>query len=249
LALALAAALVASTVLAACGSDQDEGERTLTVYAAASLADTFEQIGQEFEAQHDGVRVELGSGGSADLVAQIQEGAPADVFASADLATMEKLTAQGLEGGEPRVFATNTLEIVVAPGNPLGIASLADVADAGVTLVTCAPVVPCGAAAQKAAESAGVDLAPVSEEQSVADVLAKVTSGEADAGLVYVTDVLGADGAVDGVDFPEASAAVNRYPIATLADSEVSDLAADFVDLVLGDAGQALLREAGFGEP
>jgi molybdate transport system substrate-binding protein len=248
---ALACVIVASWALAGCGSDGDD-ERVLTVYAAASLSGAFERMGEEFEAQHEGVRVELGFGGSSDLVAQIQEGAPAEVFASADLTTMERLTAAGLAGGEPAVFATNSLQIAVAPGNPLGIASLADVAGDDVTLVTCAPVVPCGAAAASAAEAADVDLAPVSEEQSVTDVLAKVASGEADVGLVYVTDVLGASGAVVGVDFAEASAAVNTYPIATVAggdEDEGDDLADDFVDLVLGEEGQAILRAAGFGAP
>jgi molybdate transport system substrate-binding protein len=245
---ALSAAVVVTLALAACGS-ADEDERTLTVYAAASLSGTFEQIGMEFEARHDGVRVELGFGGSSDLAAQIQEGAPADVFAAADLANVGKLTAAGLEGSEPEVFATNTLQIAVAPGNPLGIESLADVARDDVKLVTCASLVPCGAAAGRAAEAAGVELAPVSEEQSVTDVLAKVTSGEADAGLVYVTDVHGAAGAVAGVDFPEASAAVNAYPITTVAGSTQDDLADAFVDLVLSQEGQAILRAAGFGTP
>jgi molybdate transport system substrate-binding protein len=129
----------------------------------------------------------------------------------------------------------------------LGVASLADVVDDEVNLVTCAPEVPCGAAAQQAAEAAGVELRPVSEEQSVTDVLAKVTSGEADAGLVYVTDVIGAAGAVLGVDFAEASSAVNAYAITTVADGDAGDLAADFVDLVLSEDGQAILRDAGFG--
>lgn len=244
--------LVLALALAGCGSAEGGGEdgagpRTLTVYAAASLTRSFEQVGEEFEADHEGVEVEFGFGGSSDLVAQIQEGAPADVFASADLANMDKLTADGLEGQEPQTFATNTLQIAVAPDNPLGIASLADVTGEDVNLVTCTPAVPCGAAAQKSAEAAGIELAPVSEEQSVTDVLAKVTSGEADAGLLYVTDVIGAAGAVLGVDFPEASAAVNTYPITTVADREAGDLAEAFVALVLSEDGQAILRDAGFG--
>ena len=240
--------LLVPLALAGCGSDV-EGATTLRVYAAASLTSTFEEIAEQFESEHDGVEVELSLGGSSDLVAQIQEGAPADVFASADLANMEKLTAEGLDGQEPQAFATNTLQIAVAPGNPLGITSLADVVGKGVNLVTCAPEVPCGAAAQKAADAAGIELTPVSEEQSVTDVLGKVTAGEADAGLVYVTDVIAAAGAVLGVDFAEASAAVNSYPITTLEDSGEADLAAEFIELVLSDAGQGILREAGFGEP
>ncbi len=234
----------------ACGDDDratgDAGDEptTLTVYAAASLTKTFEQLGEEFEAEHDGVRVEFSFGGSSDLVAQIQEGAPADVFASADLANMDKLA--DLQGQEPEDFATNTLQIAVAPDNPLGIAGLSDLTGKDVKLVVCAPEVPCGAAAQKAAEAAGVELTPVSEEQSVTDVLGKVTSDEADAGLVYVTDVIGAAGAVLGIDFPESSAAVNTYPITTIDGNDSGDLAEQFVELVLGEAGQAILQEAGF---
>lgn len=249
----VAALLIAlALTLAGCGGDDgdvgDGGskETTLTVYAAASLTTTFEQIGAEFEAEHDGVEVEFSFGGSSDLVAQIQEGAPADVFASADLANMDKLTEAGLEGQEPQDFATNTLQIAVAPDNPLGIAGLSDLTGKDVKLVICAPEVPCGAAAQKAAEAGGVELTPVSEEQSVTDVLGKVTSGEADAGLVYVTDVVSAAGAVLGIDFPESRASVNTYPITTVADSDTSDLAAEFVELVLGETGQGILEEAGF---
>jgi molybdate transport system substrate-binding protein len=239
--------LVAWLALGGCGADRGGEPGTLTVYAAASLTRGFDVLGEHFEAEHDGVDVQLSFGGSSDLVAQIQEGAPADVFASADLANMGKLTAEGLAGQEPRTFATNTLQIAVGPDNPLGVASLADVVDDEVNLVTCAPEVPCGAAAQQAAEAAGVELRPVSEEQSVTDVLAKVTSGEADAGLVYVTDVIGAAGAVLGVDFAEASSAVNAYAITTVADGDAGDLAADFVELVLSEDGQAILRDAGFG--
>ena len=178
-------------------------------------------------------------------MAQIQEGAPADVFASADEANMEKLTAEDLQGTDPQTFASNTLEIAVPEGNPAGIETFDDLAGDDVNLVICAPEVPCGAAAQKVAESAGVTLSPVSEEQSVTDVLAKVASGEADAGLVYVTDVIASD-EVQGIEFPESSAAVNVYPIATVAASENADLAEEFVELVVGETGQTILAEAGF---
>ncbi|RYB94954.1 molybdate ABC transporter substrate-binding protein [Nocardioides oleivorans] len=251
--LALTAVLL-STALAGCGGDDepasgdggDAGETTLVVYAAASLTSTFEDIADEFESTHDGVTVQFNFQGSSDLVAQLQEGAPADVFASADEANMDKLTADDLQGSEPELFASNTLEIAVPPGNPAGVESFQDLAEDGLNLVVCAPEVPCGAATQKVAESAGVELAPVSEEQSVTDVLAKVTTGEADAGLVYVTDVLVAGDDVEGVEFPESSAAVNLYPIATLGESENPDLAQEFVDLVLGQTGQSILGDAGF---
>ena len=248
LALVATSALV-MTGLAACGgddSDAGDGGTTLTVYAAASLTKTFEQIGEEFEAEHDGVTVEFSFGGSSDLVAQIQQGAPADVFASADTANMGKVTAEDLQAADPQNFAANTLEIAVPPDNPAGIASFADLAQDGINVVVCAPEVPCGAATVKVEDATGVDIQPVSEEQSVTDVLAKVTSGEADAGLVYVTDVLAAGDDVQGITFPESSEAVNTYPIAPLADAADGDLAQEFVDLVLGDTGQSILEAAGF---
>lgn len=237
--------------LAACGSGGDEdgsATTTLTVYAAASLTDTFEQLAQDFEADHDGVEVELSLGGSSDLVTQITEGARADVFASAATANMDDLVEAGLTGAEPRVFASNVLEIAVPSGNPAGVTSVQDLAG-DLNLVVCSPEVPCGAAAQRVAEVAGVSLSPVSEEQSVTDVLAKVASGEADAGLVYVTDVTAAGDAVEGVAFPESAEVVNSYPIAPLADSDEPDLAQEFVDLVLGEPGRSVLRAAGFGLP
>lgn len=235
--------------LAACGGGSEGNTSTLTVYAAASLTATFEQIGQEFEAEHDGVDVQLSFGGSSDLVTQIQEGAHADVFASADTANMDKLTGDGLASGDPEDFATNTLEIAVPPGNPAGITSLQDLADAGVDLVVCAPEVPCGAAARAVADRAGVTLSPVSEEQSVTDVLAKVASGEADAGLVYRTDVLGAGDGVEGIEFPESSTVVNTYPIVAVEGSDHPDLAREFVELVVGETGRRILADAGFGPP
>lgn len=237
--------------LTGCGpatsSDAARAERTLTVFAAASLTSVFTALGEQFEDEHPGVTVTFNFGGSSDLVAQIVEGAPADVFASADSRTMQRLTDESLEAAEPASFATNTLQIATPPGNPAGIRTLADLA--GVDLVLCAPQVPCGAAAERVGADAGVDLRPVSEELNVKDVLAKVTSGEADAGLVYVTDVRAAGDEVVGVSFPESAAAVNTYPIVALRDSGHGDLAAAFVALVLGDDGRAVLAGAGFQEP
>ena len=252
-ALLITAILLLAGSVTACGDD-DSGDGgtddvTLTVYAAASLTKTFEQIGTEFEKQHDGVTVEFSFGGSADLVAQIQEGAPADVFASADTANMDKLTAEDLQADDPQNFASNTLEIATPPGNPAGITSFADLAKDGVQVVVCAPEVPCGAATVQAEEATGVTLQPVSEEQSVTDVLAKVTSGEADAGLVYVTDVTGAGDAVTGVPFPESGDIVNTYPIVALKGSDHLDQAEEFVEFVLSPAAQSILEEAGFAQP
>lgn len=249
---ALALVLAASSV-AACGSDDNEAPAatptTLTVYAASSLTGVFTELGKAFEAEHDGVTVAFNFGGSSDLVTQIQQGAPADVFASADGKNMEKLTADGLGGQDPEDFASNTLEIITPPDNPAKIDSLDDLAKKGVDLVICAPEVPCGSATAKVEEAADLDFKPVSEEQNVKDVLAKVTSGEADAGLVYVTDVKAAGDAVNGITFGESSSAVNVYPITTVKDSKHLTLAEQLVAFILSNAGQAALAEAGFAKP
>ena len=255
----VAAVLLLATV-AACGSGSSSNpssssgssgasDKTLTVYAASSLTSTFTELGKKFEASHKGVKVRFSFGGSSDLVAQIQQGAPADVFASADTANMDKAVADKAVQGAPVNFASNTLEIAVPPDNPAGIASLEDLAKPGTQVVVCAPEVPCGAATQKVEESSGVTIKPVSEEQAVTDVLTKVESGEADAGLVYVTDVKAAGDKVKGVPFPESSDAVNTYPIAALENSENADLAQQFVDLVTGAEGQSVLAAAGFAKP
>ncbi|WP_138445447.1 molybdate ABC transporter substrate-binding protein [Sinomonas susongensis] len=222
---------------------------SVTVFAAASLTATFTELGHDFEAAHPGSKVNFSFGGSSDLVSQLQNGAPADVFASADQANMTKATNAGLAAGTPQVFATNVLEIAVPPSNPAGVRTFQDLTRSGVRLVVCAQQVPCGSAAQKAAKAAGLTLKPVSEEQSVTDVLGKVISGDADAGLVYVTDVKGARGKVSGVTFPESSSAVNSYPIVALKASKNAALAQAFVDFVRGAQGQKVLGDAGFGAP
>ncbi|MEV4999585.1 molybdate ABC transporter substrate-binding protein [Nocardioides sp. LML1-1-1.1] len=253
---ATAGALVLLTLpLAACGDDGDDkggsgskDKTTLTVFAAASLKTSFEELEKTYEKAHPDVDVKLSFGGSSDLVAQITDGAEADVFASADTKNMDKLTGADLADGSPQEFATNTLTIAVPPGNPARITGLADLAKADLDIVVCAPEVPCGSAAEQVAEKAGVKLAPDSEEQSVTDVLGKIESGEGDAGLVYVTDVEAAGDKVEAVTFPEADEVVNHYPIVTVKDSEHAGLAQQWIDLVLGD-GQAVLTAAGFGPP
>ncbi|NYG07188.1 molybdate transport system substrate-binding protein [Phycicoccus badiiscoriae] len=221
----------------------------ITVFAAASLKKTFTAIGAEFEKAHPGTTVTFNFAGSSDLVSQIQQGAPADVFASADAKNMAKATTASLTAGQPVNFASNTLEIAVPPGNPAKITSLADLAKPGIKVVVCAPAVPCGSAAATVERAAKVDVKPVSEEQSVTDVLGKVASGEADAGLVYVTDVKGAGDKVKGIEFAESSSAVNTYPIAALKRSTNGSLAQAFVQAVTGQAGQGILAAAGFAKP
>jgi molybdate transport system substrate-binding protein len=222
-------------------------QETLTVFAAASLKASFTELAKAYEAGHPGSSVMLSFAGSSDLATQISQGAPADVFASADTRNMDKLDQAGLVDGETRIFAANTLAIAVPPGNPAGIRSFADLAKPGTRLVQCASQVPCGAATAAVERQTGTELSPVSEENSVTDVLGKVISGEADAGLVYVTDVKSAAGKVEGVPFPEAAAAINSYPIAMVAGSRNSTAAQAFLDLVTGPEGQQVLAEAGFG--
>ncbi|MBT1674600.1 molybdate ABC transporter substrate-binding protein [Curtobacterium flaccumfaciens] len=231
------------------GSDAEGPTGSITVFAAASLQKTFTTLGKQFETANPGASIRFSFAGSSDLVTQIQNGAPADVFAPADEANMAKLSSTDLASGSPRDFATNVLEIAVAPGNPKGITDLDDLTAPGVQLVTCAAPVPCGAATAEVESASGVDLEPVSEEQSVTDVLGKVESGQADAGLVYVTDVRGAGGKVDGVPFDESGKAVNTYPIGVLRESEDPELAQAFSEYVRSAAGQRVLADAGFGKP
>ena len=259
-----AAALVAPVACSSDGSTDTSSETTsdaqttsadadvtgeLTVFAAASLRSMFEEIGQDFTEQYPDATVRFSFGGSSDLVAQLTSGAPGDVFASADETNMTKAIDAGLIEGDPVNFASNTLTIVTPAGNPGNVQSFADLANPDVSVVVCAPPVPCGAATNRIEEATGVDITPVSEESSVTDVLGKITSGQADAGLVYVTDASGAGDAVDVVSFPESSDAVNVYPIGTLADSPNPAAAEAFVELVTGDVGQGVLAEAGFSAP
>ncbi|MGO4189745.1 molybdate ABC transporter substrate-binding protein [Pseudarthrobacter sp. TAF60_1] len=222
---------------------------TVTVFAAASLKTAFTDIAGKFEAANPGTGVALSFAGSADLVTQITQGAPADVFASADTRNMDKLKAQDLVAGQPGNFATNTLTIVVPPGNPARITGFGDLARSGVKVVACAGQVPCGAATKAIEQETGTTLTPVSEESSVTDVLGKVTSGEADAGLVYVTDARSAGSKVEEVRFPEAAKAINTYPLAAVKGARNKPAADAFVQFVLGPEGQAALAAAGFGKP
>lgn len=244
----IAPAVVAVLLLAGCAGGTPE-QRTLTVFAAASLTEVFDQLGPRFEEIHPGVDVAFNFGASSDLAQQIVNGGPADLFAAANTSTMKAVSDAGLVDGEPTVFATNVLEIVTPPGNPAGIASFADLARPGLKVVVCAPQVPCGAAAEKIEQATGVTLDPVSEEPDVKSTLGKVTTGNADAGLVYATDVRAAGDDVQGIEFPEAAHAVNDYPIAVIAEAADADLARAFQELVTGAEGRAVLGSAGFGSP
>lgn len=234
---------------AAVSSPVEKLTGTLTVDAAASLKKTFDKLATEFEKANPGVKVSISYDGSAVLATQLIGGAPVDVFASADKKNMAKVTDKKLITAKPVEFATNTLQIAVATGNPKKITSLKDLTAAGLNVDLCAVAQPCGAAARTALTAAGVTLKPISLEQSVTAVLTKVESGDADAGLVYRTDVLSAAGKVRGVDFAESSKAVNHYPIAALAAAPNPAAAKAFIALVTGAIGQQFLTAAGFGAP
>jgi molybdate transport system substrate-binding protein len=247
----LLAAFCVLALISGCGSSEkpEPAGGKIIVFAAASLKKTFTDIGEQFKAENPGASVEFSFAGSSDLVTQLTQGAPADVFASADNKNMDKAAQAGLLVGDPVNFASNTLTIAVAPGNPKKIASFKDLTQQGLNVVVCAPQVPCGSATQKVEQATGVTLNPVSEESSVSDVLNKVTTGQADAGVVYVTDAIGAGDKVAAVAFPEAAGAVNTYPIAVLQGSKNPDLARKFVNLVTGESGQKVLNAAGFAKP
>ncbi|NTW41001.1 MAG: molybdate ABC transporter substrate-binding protein [Cellulomonadaceae bacterium] len=222
---------------------------SLTVFAAASLTETFADLADRFMAAHPGVEVVLSFAGSSSLAAQITAGAPADVFAAASAATMATVADAGSTAQDPVVFAHTTLEIAVPAGNPARITGLSDLADETRTIALCATEVPCGAAAATAFAAAGLTPAPDTLEQDVKAVLARVTSGEVDAGLVYVTDVVAAGGAVEGIAFPEAADAVTEYQVAVLTEARRPDLAQEFVAFVRSPQAQEALADAGFTGP
>ncbi|WP_062431739.1 molybdate ABC transporter substrate-binding protein [Herbidospora daliensis] len=245
--LSLLAAVVSVFALAACGSSSTEGAPTqVTVFAAASLTGTFTELGKRFEAANPGTKVTFNFGSSATLAQQITQGAPAAVFAAASPATMKTVADAGLAGTQT-VFVKNKLEIAVPPDNPAKVENLKDLTDPKVKVALCAEQVPCGAAAVKALDAAGLKVTPVTLEQDVKATLTKVELGEVDAALVYKTDVIASAGKVTGIPFPEADQAVNDYPIATLKDAPA--LAQKFVDLVLSQQGRDVLTKAGFEAP
>jgi molybdate transport system substrate-binding protein len=244
----VAGLLSVAPLVGGCGG-AGAGERTLTVFAAASLTETFTALGKTFEAAHPGVRVRFSFGGSSTLAQQIVQGAPVDVFAAASPATMQVVTGARLLDGSPQTFMRNRLVIAVPKDNPGRVGGLRDLGKSGLKVVLCAEQVPCGAAAVKALAAAKVELTPVSQEQDVKAVLTKVRLGEADAGLVYRTDVQASAGQVRGIDFAEAAQAINDYPIGVLAKAPQPTPAKQFVELVTSPQGQAVLTRAGFEAP
>ncbi|MCK0110821.1 molybdate ABC transporter substrate-binding protein [Ornithinimicrobium sp. F0845] len=263
--IAVAGAAILLLTLTACGSDEADDQETdeataagggasevtgdIAVFAAASLTDTFTELGEQFEAAHPGTTVTFNFAGSSTLAQQIIGGAPVDVFAAASPATMAQVTDEGLAEGEPTVFVRNRLEIAVPAGNPAGVSGLEDFTDEDLIIALCAEEVPCGAASVRVFEAAGLTPAPDTYEQDVRATLTKVELGEVDAALVYRTDVMVAGDSVEGIEFPESDGAVNDYPLVALAEAPNADGAQAFIDFVLGDAGREALGAAGFDLP
>jgi molybdate transport system substrate-binding protein len=247
-AVVVALALPACTVTA-CGdasgmtTDSAGEPREIHVFAASSLTEAFTQLGNDFTDAHPDVKVSFNFAGSNDLVTQLQQGAPADVFATADEKNMD---AAGALVGASSAFAGNKLIIVVAPGDPEDVTGLADLARKDLKVVLAAPEVPAGKYAQEILAKAGVTVKPVSLEVSVKGVVTKVSLGEADAGIVYVTDVDAANGELDGVAIPDDQNVIATYPIATVAASEHPDDARAFIDLILSADGQKVFADSGF---
>ncbi|MBZ6205171.1 molybdate ABC transporter substrate-binding protein [Streptomyces olivaceus] len=229
------------------GSDKVSG--TVNVFAAASLTESFTELGRTFEKEHPGTKVVFNFGGSDSLAAGITSGAPADVFASASPKTMKVVTDADAAAGTPATFVRNRLEIATLPGNPDGVSSLKDLTGDDLKVVLCDKTVPCGAAAQKALTAAGLKLTPVSYEEDVKSALNKVVLKEADAAVVYKTDVQAAGDKVEGVEFPESAKAVNDYPITLLKDAPNSAAGKAFMELVRSAEGQKVLTGAGFTAP
>lgn len=239
-------AAIAALALAACTGGEG-GDRTVLVFAAASLSDAFGAIEVAYEEADPGVDVVVNVAGSSTLREQILEGAPADVFASASPAIMDELVAAGAVSGAPRVVATNRLQLAVPAGNPAGVRGLADLADDDLLVGICSAGVPCGGLAREAFALADIEPSIDTEEPDVRALLAKVAAGELDAGLVYETDVLAAGDTVEGVGSPDDLGVSTAYPIALLADASSPELAAQLVAFVRSDAGRSILAEAGFG--
>lgn len=261
----VASLAILGLVAAACGSDDAADDQPATtdapntaesavsgevvVFAAASLTGAFTELGDAFMAANPEASVTFNFAASSELVAQIIEGAPADVFASADLNNMTKLTGPDANAGEPVVFANNLSEIIVAPGNPLGISGVEDLVNDDLILVVCAPEVPCGTYATQIFENAGVTVNPDSFEENVNAVVTKVALGEADAGIVYATDATAAGDDADGVEIPAELNVVAEYPIAVTAEAPNPDGGQAFVDFVVSADGQAILTSYGFSSP
>ena len=253
LALLAVLALLAGCSSGASGGGTDSGgggkDRTLTVLAASSLTETFGELAKTFQKQHPGVKVRFSFDSSATLAEQVTQGAPADVLATADTRTMKTVVDAKANDGQPKLFATNTMVLVVPKDNPADIAKFSDIESPKVSYVMCVVSAPCGALAKTLLDENKITAKPKSQEVDVKSVLSKIQLGEADAGLVYATDAKASASEVDPVSIPKSGEYINDYPIVALKGSKDAKLAHDWVDLVLSSKGQQVLRDAGFGGP
>jgi molybdate transport system substrate-binding protein len=254
---ALAVAGLAAVAVAGCsssggssssGSGGSSSTGTITVFAAASLTGSFTQLGKQFEAAHKGDTVKFSFGPSSGLAEQINSGAPADVFASAAPANMQQVVSAG-NASNPQNFAKNKMEVAVPPDNPGKVTSVSDLAKSSVKVALCQPQVPCGVVAAEVFKNAGITVKPVTLQPDVKSVLTQVETGNVDAGMVYVTDVMAAGSKVKGVPIPASENGSTLYPIATISSSKHKSLAQAWVSYVLSPAGQHVLATAGFEKP
>jgi molybdate transport system substrate-binding protein len=254
---ALAVAGLAAVAVAGCsssggssssGSGGSSSTGTITVFAAASLTGSFTQLGKQFEAAHKGDTVKFSFGPSSGLAEQINSGAPADVFASAAPANMQQVVSAG-NASNPRDFAKNKMEVAVPPDNPGKVTSVSDLAKSSVKVALCQPQVPCGVVAAEVFKNAGITVKPVTLQPDVKSVLTQVETGNVDAGMVYVTDVMAAGSKVKGVPIPASENGSTLYPIATISSSKHKSIAQAWVSYVLSPAGQHVLATAGFEKP
>ena len=253
--LAVIAAVLAAAAAAGCSSSTSSPSAggspvtgTITVFAAASLTESFTQLGKQFEATHPGDTVKFSFGPSSGLATQITSGAPADVFASAAPGNMDDVVSAG-DAASPQNFAKNTMEVATPPDNPGNVESVKDLADDSVKVALCQPQVPCGVVAAKVFKNAGITVKPVTLQPDVKSVLTQVETGNVDAGMVYVTDVQAAGSKVNGVTIPASDNASTLYPIATINSSKHKSIAQAFMNYVLSPAGQQVLKAAGFESP
>ena len=245
---AVAAAGCSSSGSASSSSSPSPSGGTITVFAAASLTESFTQLGKQFEAAHPGDTVKFSFGPSSGLAEQITSGAPADVFASAAPANMDQVVSAG-DASNPQDFAKNTAEVATPPTNPGNVTSLNDLAKKSVKVALCQPQVPCGVVAAQVFKNAGITVKPVTLQPDVKSVLTQVETGNVDAGMVYVTDVQAAGSKVKGVTIPASDNASTLYPIATINSSKHKSEAQAFMNYVLSPAGQQVLAAAGFEKP
>ena len=245
---ALLAAAVAGCSSSSSSPSSASSTGTITVFAAASLMDTFTKIGKQFEAAHKGDTVKFSFGPSSGLSTEITSGAPADVFASASPTTMDTVVKAG-DATNPQTFAKNTMEVAVPPSNPAKVTSVNDLAKSSVKVAVCAPQVPCGVVAAQVFKNAGITVKPVTQATDVSSVVTEVETGNVDAGMVYVTNVLSEGSKLKGITIPANINASTLYPIATITSSKHASIAKEFVDYVLSPAGQQVLTAAGFQKP